>query len=154
LSHTTGFIFWLPVRTGESPGHQRHGPNGLSGGHPGQLFIGNSPPGKAAAVLPPAPTLAIPSPPNIIKPVVNPTNARRKVWVVSMWSPSVIPTLALAGNAKRRSDMKCNLSLPGTKSLGFYPSFRFAVLTPAPIESQNGDQSLLMQMRGELRKHR
>src|SRR5882757_573212 len=49
-SQTTGYTRMLPVCTGGSPGHQRHGPDGLSSGQPGQAFSGTGPPGIASAI--------------------------------------------------------------------------------------------------------
>ncbi|MDT5363092.1 MAG: hypothetical protein QOC69_4854 [Mycobacterium sp.] len=53
-SQTTGYTRRLPVCTGGSPGHQRHGPDGLSSGQPGQALSGTGAPGRAWAV--PGPT--------------------------------------------------------------------------------------------------
>jgi hypothetical protein len=83
VSQTTGYTRMLPVCTGGSPGHQRHGPEGLSGGHPGQLPSGTGPPGRAWAGPAVRPTPAIATLSDISAPAAN----RFSVLVVMSSSP-------------------------------------------------------------------
>ena len=71
MSQTTGFTRRLPVCTGGSPGHQRHGPAGWSSGQPGQDC--GAGPGWASVV--PAPITPA-TPPHSSTVVANPTISR------------------------------------------------------------------------------
>src|SRR5882757_7083261 len=89
-SQTTGYTRMLPVCTGGSPGHQRHGPDGLSSGQPGHEFSGTGPPGMAWAV----PGLTTPgTAPNSNTAVASPTNSR-------FMARSLRPARASTGDGK------------------------------------------------------
>jgi hypothetical protein len=88
------------------PGHQRHGPDGLFSGQPGQEPSGAGPPGKAWATPAPTPRVASPKHPDVATVAANPANRFMRVPFVRRHVVSVLNGFTTHRGAGQQTDPK------------------------------------------------